>query len=87
MRIKLLIRKDESRQAGAMRGCAAGFVAVVMGVLLIFSVFSGEAMACGGDPPPDCPPCSTPDGQRQKRAGELLSRAQPCRGCSLRKKA
>ncbi len=77
MRIELLIRKDESRQAGAVRVCAAGFVAIVMGVLLIFSVFSGEAMACGGDPPPDCPPCSTPDGQ----GGCIPGCTCPCEGC------
>ena len=88
MMIELLIRKGNSQPTGAVQVCVAGFVAVVMSILLMFFASTGDVMACGGDPPgPDCPPCATPEGKRQKRAGELLSRAQPCRGCSLRKKA
>lgn len=80
MMIELLIRKDESRQAGAIRGCAAGFVAVVMSILLMFFAFTGDVMACGGDPPgPDCPPCATPDGQ----GGCILGCQCPCAECDV----
>lgn len=67
MRIELLIRKDERQPAGAVRGCAAGFVAVVTGILLMLFSFTGNAFACGDPPGPGCPSaCDTWDPVQEK---------------------